>query len=456
VRPLVRAVGGAAPAIGVTGRVLVVSYFYPPFSGVGSTRVSKMTRYLSDWGWEPHVLTIDHYDQPATSAIEIPEDRITRASMAFDVAALPRAIVGRSAVSGLKTPANGWRAALLQNASWAYRHLLCFPDAQIGWWSTAVAAGRRLIERIRPDVILSSSFPATSHLVARSLARHSGLPWVAELRDLWTANHNLRRIQPLLAIERRLERSVLTEASALVTVAEPLADWLRDHFHRPTYVVPNGYDSADYPKDPKPSRQKFSLVYTGMFYSGRQYFEPLFEAVARLAAAGRIQPDRFTMHFVGQGLAPLVTRSERLGIRAFLTAGPPISYSESLRLQCEATALLVLELHTEFGSGIIPVKLFEYLGAGRPVLSVGLRDSAVARTIERTRVGVVATTADEVEHVLREWLDEFDRTGTIAYAGDEAAKQVYSRQHAAREMARILGEAVGRPSSPAESDRVVQ
>jgi len=430
-------------------RVLVVSYFYPPFSGVGATRVSKMTRYLADFGWEAHVLTTDSLPQPATLPIEIPEARITRVPMAFDVAALPRAFAGGRVVTELRMPSTSWRASLLQRASWAYRHVVCFPDPQIGWWSSAVRAGSEIIDRVKPAAILSSSFPATSHLIARSLARRSKLPWVAELRDLWTANHNLRRIQPLLALERRLERAVLSEASAVVTVSDALADWLRTRYHRPTYVVANGYDPSDYPAPTQHRSDVFSLVYTGRFYGGKQYFEPLFEAIARLAAAGRIQPDRFRVTLVGEGLSPLVARSERLGLERFFTAMPAIAYRDALQRQCDATALLVFELHTEHGNDITPVKLFEYLGARRPVLSIGVRDSAVTRTIEHTRVGRIATNADEAERILRGWLDEFDRTGTLAYAADEAAKAQYTRQHGARKMADILSSATESSRAPA-------
>ncbi len=78
-------------------------------------------------------------------------------------------------------------------------------------------------------------------------------------------------------------------------------------------------------------------------------------------------------------------------------------------MQCEATALLVLEMLTEHGHGITPVKVFEYLGAARPILSLGSRESAIGRLI-----------AESHELVLRGWLDEFEQTGTFAYAVDEA------------------------------------
>src|SRR5205807_973392 len=101
--------------------------------------------------------------------------------------------------------------------------------------------------REQPDVIFSSALPPTSHLVARRLSRKARLPWVAEFRDLWTDNHAFQRIQPLLTVERILERWAMREADALVTVSEPLADTLRKRLNKPVFVVPNGYDPDDFP-----------------------------------------------------------------------------------------------------------------------------------------------------------------------------------------------------------------
>ncbi|MDE2997081.1 MAG: glycosyl transferase family 1, partial [Bacteroidota bacterium] len=40
-------------------RVLFVTYYFPPSGGSGVQRGLKMVKYLSDFGWEPIVLTVD-------------------------------------------------------------------------------------------------------------------------------------------------------------------------------------------------------------------------------------------------------------------------------------------------------------------------------------------------------------------------------------------------------------
>ena len=420
-------------------RVLVVSFFYPPFSSVGATRVSKMTKYLALSGWDSHVITVNVSALPPTLPIEIPETAIDRAPQWFDLAALPRAIVGRRRLEEQGTqPTTGRAASLLGRLGDAYRHLVCFPDGQIGWWPGAVKAGLAAIARVKPDVILSSSLPNTSHLIARSLARKTGLPWVAELRDLWTENHNFRRTAPLRLLERRLERAVLSEASALVTVSEAWAAWLESAYRRPTFTIPNGYDPVDYPPPSPPDRKLFSLVYTGMFYNGKQNPDPLFEAIARLAAAGRIRPGQFRVRFVGRYLGPVLERAAAHRVLPFVEVNPPVSYREALALQRSASALLFLDWADGRRRGWYSAKIYEYLGAGRPVLSLGPHDSVVADLLARVGAGRVASGGAEVAAALDAWLTELETTGTVAYTADEALRQTYDRQHAAAAMAAVL------------------
>lgn len=426
-------------------RALVVSYFYPPYSSVGATRVSKMTRYLADVGWEPHVLTIDRCDLPATLPVEIPLQAITRTPPLFDVGSLPRALVGRRRLStermlALQDPSS----RLLWCAGEVYRHVACFPDGQIGWWPTAARQGMEVVKWLCPDVILSSSLPNTSHLVARSIASRSGIPWVAELRDMWTENHNFRRVQPLRTVEQRLERSVLSSASALVTVSEVWADRLRRKYGRPTFVVPNGYDPSDYPQMVKPPRDVFTLAYTGMFYNGKQHVEPLFQAVAALAQRGRITPTSFRVHFRGTYLGPVRAAASAHGVDAFVTIDPPVPYLDSLRMQAGATALLFLDWFSAGAEGWYSAKIYEYLGAGRPILGIGPGNTVVAKLLDRTDAGIMCSTAADAAAVLDRWMCELAGTGSVSYAADEGMRRQFERQQAARTMADILDGVISR------------
>src|SRR5262245_60726647 len=50
--------------VGMTARVLVVSYNFPPVGGAGVQRVTKLVKYLGRLRWQPTVLTVANPSVP--------------------------------------------------------------------------------------------------------------------------------------------------------------------------------------------------------------------------------------------------------------------------------------------------------------------------------------------------------------------------------------------------------
>ena len=38
--------------------VLMIAYYFPPMGGAGVQRTLKFVKYLPEFGWQPHVLTV--------------------------------------------------------------------------------------------------------------------------------------------------------------------------------------------------------------------------------------------------------------------------------------------------------------------------------------------------------------------------------------------------------------
>jgi len=41
---------------------------------------------------------------------------------------------------------------------------------------------------------ISSSPPVSTHLIASQLSKEQPIPWIADLRDLWTQNHYIYKL----------------------------------------------------------------------------------------------------------------------------------------------------------------------------------------------------------------------------------------------------------------------
>src|SRR3989442_8566598 len=172
-------------------RVLIVSYFFPPASNMGSHRMVRFVRHLREFGWEPVLLT-------APDALAMGDTEIHRVKGA-DLTALWRKTQGGgggpSRSRGITTFLNRWAM---------------IPDKYFPWIGPAARAGAQ-IKNIA--AIYSTSDPLSDHLVARRLSRQTGVPFVAEFRDLWLGNPYFARAHPTplhRALHARLERRVVT------------------------------------------------------------------------------------------------------------------------------------------------------------------------------------------------------------------------------------------------------
>jgi hypothetical protein len=98
--------------------------------------------------------------------------------------------------------------------------------------------------------------------------------------------------------------------------------------------------------------------------------------------------------------------AERAGVAHLVQAHPPIGRGEVLRIERAADILLLLRFATEGEKHVVAGKLYEYIGARRPVLCHGQQEGEAADIIRRTGIGLVsndpATIADWLSQKLAE------------------------------------------------------
>lgn len=413
--------------------VLIVAGYYPPHAPSAATRINKLSRFLLDRGHDVRVLTMADLPFPAVLPPEIPAERITYTSW-FDVKNLPDRILarllgrkpettGHNPAPAAAQPAqtgnpsrSGPKAAIKKLARPLrdlYLDLVTWPDSQIGWLGPGTKAGLALIARDRPDVIYASAPPHTSLLLAHRLSKKTGVPWVAEMRDLWTDHPYYDAPAWRRRFERRQDARVMADAAACVTVTEPWSVHLREKYGKPTALVMNGFDPKDFPEEPaEPSDgpETLSIVYTGALYAEKRDPEALFAAIARLGDAGTA----VTVRFYGPDLTYARTLAERYGITGQVELHAPIPYDKAIAVQRQADILLLLRWDDPGERTVIAGKLFEYFGARRPILSVGCEDGVAADMIRARNAGVVTREPDVIAEHLGAWIADKQAHGRIA------------------------------------------
>ncbi|TLS76034.1 glycosyltransferase family 4 protein [Mariprofundus erugo] len=402
-------------------KILIVSYFFPPFNQVGAVRVGKYAKYLRRMGHDVRVLACEPLPLPSNLQVEIESERVERSKW-LDVNWPVTMLLGRQRVQSrgfeMTAGSSGGLPHLLRKL---YRDLIHFPDAQVGWFPYAIQQGRRMCDGWCPDVIYSSALPVTSLFVAERLARHLKVPWIAEFRDLWADNHNRDVPGWRKKLERRLEQRLLRHVAGLVTVSEPLAETLRGHYpDKPVLMLPNGFDREDYEQpfaaDNLLASDQLNVLYTGMLYPGRYDLATFFSSLARL------DTPHCAVHFFGRYINLAAKEAEQAGVAAQVNCNEPVSYTRSVALQRSADILLMFLWNDPNQKGVYTGKLFEYLAARRPILAIGHKDSAPARLIVERGAGLVSDDVVEIAAWLKQQWQLKSSTGTIPVLTADVAR----------------------------------
>jgi len=425
-------------------RVLIVSFLFPPLNDIGALRIGKFAKYLPQFGWEPIVLTVDRVKgRPQTLPVEVDEANIIRTPYFALSPFIRYRLVGDANASsqeiakGLSWGQRAYRLIRLMRFIYLRPEVSFFIDEPWGWYLHALRRGVEILNKYKVDIIFSTFSPSMSHLIASRLHQRTGTPWVAEFRDHWSLNPILNKSRPFQFLEEQFEKIIMKNSNLLVTVSETLAKELEALHSKKTITIPNGFDEEDYTGDVSLTAN-FTITYTGYIYSGKSDPTPLFQAIAELRQEGRISPDDLEVRFFGRNAAETLSPSiKKYRVQELVRIYGFVPFKESIKNQKESTVLLLLGWNDPRGKGAYTAKIFEYLGAARPVLAIAFKGGEIDRLLARTGCGILATEVREIKGILLKWLDEFKRYGRISsyYNPNQEIIKHYTRREQARKLA---------------------
>jgi glycosyltransferase involved in cell wall biosynthesis len=408
------------------GRILLLSYHFPPAQTAGALRWQKLARHADERGFALDVLTLD----PAALAIRDPSSLeelpasirvfgVPQRPTAFDRAeragfGLLRALARlrpRRAPVGIPSarPAAGKaRKTSFAQAdlhfdptslrSWlrAYQSL-AVPMKERSWALRAAALGRRL-SALAPGehcAVVSCGPPHMAHEGGRRLARARGLPLVLDFRDAWSLaerlpEHFASPLWPRFA--GRFEARAVAQARLVVMNTERARRAMQERYPEAAgriIAVPNGCDEGIVAQAVAPGAP-FRIAHAGSIYLDRSPVS-LFQALARVVSELDLTPRQIEVAFMGTVTdingRSLESEAAAAGVAGYLRRLPVGTRREAERFLGSAQVLVNFYQDTHMA---IPSKVFEYMRHEAALLVLAEPGSATYELLRGTAATLAA------------------------------------------------------------------
>lgn len=392
---------------------LYITPFFPPQNQVGALRPLKFARHLPQHGWQPIILcdaqpgvgddaglgdllpagvvVVRDYSPRAQLAGLRRTPKPTGAATAFGNRPRPRTWTERTLPSWLANP------ELLPLGE----HGLDIPYAL---WS----ARRTLRRHPGCEAIVVNADPYAACVVGAELKRQTGLPLVLDLRDPWAPCQlrRPRRPPPVRWIEDRLERACVEAADKVILNTYNTMHDYRAHYSdiaaQRFTCIRNHFDAELVRHGSHPGFDRYTLLFLGRFERFNKA-DVLLQILAELKRRG-VSGDQLQLVVTGDFPDPAWTMAKGLGVADFVYLHAYVPYREIGPILDAADMLVAL-----VGPGVtqrINAKLYDYLGAKRPILAIS-DNPEIAEMVHAARAGEtfgheeISAIADHVQREMK-------------------------------------------------------
>ncbi len=405
-------------------RVLMIAYHFPPIQGSsGIHRTVQFARHLPELGWFPIIITVHPRAFPETGdylSAEMARKSIVKHAFALD-SARHLSIKGR------------------------YLGFTAIPDRWASWWPGGVWECLKAVRKYKPDAIWSTFPIATAHMIALTVQRMTGLPWIADFRDPMIqkanpANYWVRKAYHLL------EKKIVTRASHCVTVTQSaLKEYSKQYPEIDPgdwSVIPNGYDESLFPpydemvneKTNRSKREKITMLHSGILYGEGRNPKTFLRAIK--SYLDKKEAD-LKVVFRGCGNESMIMKMiSELELDDWVSIGASVSYADAIKEMIQSDVLLVFQ--GAVYNKQIPAKIYEYIRSGRPILALTDEKGETAQFLKGWNGIYMADieSSEGIESVLTTIMNDLKLEKKIIRKKKNVS--LLSRDEGAKQLARLL------------------
>ena len=414
-------------------KILFIAFYYNHSNEIASKRLQGIAKYLPKFCFEPIVIV------PETSNETVQIDNVRVIETDYEDMVSKFLPSSKKSDGTCESPSSSQPNPLISKAISIAGEIFAYPDGMKYWHAPAFEKCCEIIEEENISGIISSSFPITCHTIAHDLKERYGIPWIADLRDLWNLNPYVNHTFIRNYFEKKLEAKTFKNADILTTTT-PLACQTLQTLHPQKRIEPvvSGYDPEEFENIIQTSESEIlTLMYAGSLYGGKRDPSILFDAIAQLINENKIDSDEIAVDFYGD-TTRLEDLSEKYNVSSIVNIHGKVSHDEVIQNQMNSDVLLLISWMDESEKMFIPGKVYEYMASKKPILSIGYKEGSLNDLIEKTEIGYHISNVNDCKKAIYDYYIKYNND-ELKYCGNEFADE-YSMENTAKKFAQLLEE----------------
>lgn len=396
--------------------ILIISYAYPPNNVAGAQRPYALAKCLDKAKYKITVITCQNPDLPIgkNEGFNPNIDGVELIGI--------KSWIGNSA-SKLRQEAyqKDNKTTVLSKLKFFLFKIgqqLIFPDKSVFWYLNVKPYLKQNNELIKnANFVFSTSPGVTNHRLAKFINRQNkNIQWIADFRDFnyienWDSKKGIKAL-----LHKKLESSIVKEATNLTFVTKTMQKAYQKaypQFQDKMYCFFNGFDKGDFPTlvEPLNHTDKLSFFYAGSFYKGLRSPFPLMQLLDKAFEDYLLTKEEVQIQIAGsldEEMKSAMKDYKSFHCVNFLGSMPR---SEVLKFMGKSTFLWLIVANIKWHYQTIPIKLFEYIAARRPIVNFAPIVSESSQIIQEKNLGYNFNTLDfnleESYHVFKGLISKY-------------------------------------------------
>lgn len=273
------------------------------------------------------------------------------------------------------------------------------PDGKRNWNRSVKKMLPEIIEEHQPDVVLITSTPFSTFLLAPYIKKKFGLPVVLDYRDPWTESPIVERNRLKARLAEPLERRAIKSADLLTAASYRIVDYVSetvggDARDKTFFGFPYGYNGEMFrreilQRDEPTEGDRLTGTFAG-FVHGDISSEVILEGIRQALRMDEELGSRLEIKCFGTLFGSSENPDKKLeafGLCDHVILRPFLPYKDFLKTLRDSSFLILPHGASKIAKVLYPTKFFDYLGVRRPILYIGGRGQ-VWETVEACNAGI--------------------------------------------------------------------